>query len=62
MWGGLDDFGGSVCNPYEFAFVGGREQVIETGSTVQQDGLGNAPYRSKKRGKTTKSALSLRMI
>ncbi len=32
---GVDDFGGSACNPGEFVFVGGRERYKQ-GETVQQ--------------------------
>lgn len=45
-----------MCVPGEFVLVGGREQTIETGAAVQQDGLIALLYRSK-RDEATESVL-----
>lgn len=37
-----------MCVPGELVLVGGREQTIETGAAVQQDGLIALLYRSKR--------------
>lgn len=39
---GADDYGGIRCDRGEFVFVGDGQHDVETGGTVQEDGLENA--------------------
>lgn len=39
---GVDDLGGSVCDPGELDSVGGGKHVVQTGRAVQQDGFNDA--------------------